>query len=403
MRLIDDELPAARYLVGADAVDVLRLPIEATGGVIESARPVQVQYRPGSDVVVRYSASVSWQGGPAKRETLVAASAVHREYPGAVHLTAGTPFGEVAVGVWKWPFDPMVVGLGDVVSVAKAASFLGLDDVGSVTVDIVAYRPTERSVIRVSRDGEAVAYIKAVVPSRTSAIVDRHVALAAAGVPVPRVMMSDDVRGLVALEAVHGATLRELIKADAPGWPAPAEFDRLADSLTRSEVGGRGPNSPVRDGVLHARMLSVVAPSLATPLAALVDRFEALDDVVVDGTVHGDLHEGQLIVDAGRIVGLLDIDDVGPGSSIDDAAAMLAHVHYRAVTGDAPDRLERYAAELREAGSDRHDVDQLDVRTAAVMVGLATGPFRIQAPGWLASVGALIARATEISMRELSE
>ena len=49
-----------------------------------------------------------------------------------------------------------------------------------------------------------------------------------------------------------------------------------------------------------------------------------------------------------------------------------------------------------------HDIVDLDVHTAAALVGLATGPFRIQSDGWRTNVTDLLRLAADLSMRELS-
>lgn len=398
MRIDDAALPAVRFLVGDGAVEILRLPVEASGGTIESVRPVQVQYRPGSDVVVRYSARVSWQGAPARRETLVAASAVHGTYPGVVPISAETPFGHVEIGVWRWPFDPVLGGLGDAVTAPSVAELLGVpvDDVG---VEVVAFRPTERAVVRVTAAGEPLAYVKVVAPVRVAAIAGRHRALRTAGVPAPELIAVDEARGLLAMRPLLGPTLRDLVKhpdgeAGAVRWPPARDFVSLCGSLAGVELTGAGPASRIVDGVLHARMLSTVLPEASPVLDALGSVFEDVGAPPVDGVVHGDLHEGQVIVVDRRIVGLLDVDDAGPGATVDDVANLIARLHYRIVTATGPvAALDAYADALRVAALDRHDRDRLDVHTSAALVGLATGPFRIQSEGWRTAVRDLLDRA----------
>jgi len=402
VRLLDPALPAVQYLVGAGAHDVLRLPIEATGGRIESVRPVQVQYRPGSDVVVRYSAQVSWHGGSSTRETLVAASTVHGAHPGALLVTADTASGPIEVGVWRWPYDPVLSGLGDVVTPSSVADVLGVatDRLG---VEVVAFRPTERAVVRVSRDGDPIAYVKVVPPARAPEVTRRHETLIAAGVPAAPVLVGDHERGLIGLDVLRGPTLRDLVKSDADDWPDPVEFIGLGDAISTAPVAGPGPASRLTDGALHARMLATVVPEAAPLLDDLARRFDAAGLPPADGTVHGDLHEGQVIVDHGRIVGVLDVDDVGPGASVDDFANLIARIRFRAATAAATnDRLDRYAVSLRDVARERHDTDRLDLHTAAALVGLATGPFRIQAEDWRATVVHLLDLAADLSMRELS-
>ncbi len=147
-------------------------------------------------------------------------------------------------------------------------------------------------------------------------------------------------------------------------------------------------------------MLGTVVPKLRGRLDELIERF---DDAVVpeaDTTIHGDLHEAQLIVRDATIVGVLDIDDAGPGAAIDDRANLIARLLFRS-TLDREGRpaLARYADRIRTASLARFDGSQLDLHTSAALIGLATGPFRVQGPDWRAEVTALVERA---SMRELS-
>lgn len=412
VRIDDSELPAARHLVGPDAVDVLRVPVEAAGGELLSARPEQVQYRPGSDVVVRYSAQVSWNGQPASRDTLSASSTIHGSHAGTVGVTATTPDGPLDVGVWRWPFDPVLVALSHVVSASSVADVLrsvhGPLDPHRVRLEVVAYRPTDRAVLRVdveSADGGrgTLAYLKIVAPGAAPAIAERHRQLLAAGVPVPRVDGLDAAQGLIVLAPLEGPTLRELIKNDADGWPECSEFDRLADGFASAPLHDRANVSRLTDGALHARMLATVMPATAARLGELAERFETTPAPPADTIIHGDLHEAQIIMDHGSIVGVLDIDDAGPGLAVDDRANVLARLAYRATTDTARSATIRtYADRLRLHSLARFDPSTLDLHTAAALTGLATGPFRLQSPRWRDTVVELLDVIDEISMRELS-
>lgn len=388
------------HLVGDRSIDVLRPPVEAAGGTIESVKTVQVQYRPGSDVVVRYSAQISWGGEPARRDTLVASSAIGGPLPGAVIVTADTPSGPLDVGVWRWPFDPVLSGLGTAVTPEGVASLFDLDP-HDVRLDVVSYRPTERAVVRVATaSGAVLSFLKVIAPAATGALADRHDALVAAGVPAPRVLLSDATLGVLALEPLVGPTLRELIKAGRGRWVDAGEFDDLADRFAQARLDTPPLASRLADGVLHAHMLRSVAPSLRGRLDELATRFEAGVVPAADTTIHGDLHEAQLVVDDGRVVGVLDIDDAGPGAAIDDRANLIARLLFRS-TLDRGGRAElgQYADTLRTDSLQRFDAAQLDLHTSAALVGLATGPFRMQGPEWRAEVAALVERA---HMRELS-
>ncbi len=224
-----------------------------------------------------------------------------------------------------------------------------------------------------------------------------------AGVPVPRIDAIDETLGLIVLAPLVGPTLRELIKADASGWPDWSEFDRLADGFASAPLVGAANVSRLTDGALHARMLATVMPETSVRLDELAERFERTPAPPADTVIHGDLHEAQIIVEQNSIVGVLDIDDAGPGLAVDDRANVLARLAFRATTDPTRSGVIRtHADQLRHHSSERFDPATLDLHTAAALVGLATGPFRLQSAGWRDSVVALLDVVDELSMRELS-
>ena len=184
--------------------------------------------------------------------------------------------------------------------------------------------------------------------------------------------------GVLVLEPLVGPTLRELIKSGDDGWVEPGEFDRLADRFARARLDGPPLPSRLTDGALHARMLATVVPHLRDRLDELIQRF---DDAVVpaaDTTVHGDLHEAQLVVRDATIVGVLDIDDAGPGAAIDDRANLIARLLFRS-TLDRAGRpaLADYADRIRSVSLDRFD----EPATRPPHVGRAGRPGDRTVPG----------------------
>ncbi len=381
--------------------------MEAVGGRLDDCRPVDVQFRPGSDVIVRYTAHVSWQGGPSKRETLVASSTFRGAPHGTVVVTADTPSGPVDVGVWRWPFDPVLRGIEHVTSAASVGRLLDIDpdDANPLAVEVVAYRPTQRTVIKVSSvHGDVVhAYIKVVAPDAVRSIAQRHASLRSANVPAPLVTATDEALGLLVLEPLVGPTLRNLVKGAPGAWPSPDEFDRISDGFAATTLDAPPVASKLSDAVLHARMLALVTPERRAVLEALAERFENAPVPPNDATIHGDLHDAQLVVVDGEIRGVLDVDDAGPGAAIDDRANLIAQLLFRADAG-APNAVAivDYAESLRAASVPRFDPDQLDLHIAACLVGLATGPFQLQSAGWSDTVASLVDRAEQLAMRELS-
>jgi aminoglycoside phosphotransferase len=399
----DDQLPAAAHLAGPDADAVLRTALDAVGGRLDAARPVHIQYRPGSDVVVRFDSTVSWNGAAASPETLLASTSRRGAPEGTLPVVATVDGRELEVGVWRWPFDPMMPGLIHMVRPDRAAERLGGLVDGPLELHVVAYRPTERAVIRVRDAAGVVIYLKILPPAQIGPLVDRHERLIAAGLPVPRVLAVDEVEGWMAMAELSGTTLRERIKAGIEPWPEPSDYQDLLHRVRSVSLDGAPRSTRTADALGHATMLAVVAPELSDRIERLVSALQpaAQRASTRRATVHGDLHEAQLIVDDGRIVGLLDIDDAGVGDPLDDYATPLGHLLFRTITADCDDlrsRVGNYAARLAsgfrdDMGALRVDDRELGIVTAGVLVGLATGPYRIQHPHWRRDVERLLACA----------
>lgn len=412
--LLDDHvLPAAAYLTGAAADDVLAAAIGFSGGSLDWSRPQHVQYRPGSDLIVRYQAGVI-RDGRTLTETLVAATTASGPPPGTVPVTAELPDGsKLTVGVWRWPFDPILAGLETAVTPHLASHALGDLIAGRLELDVVAYRPCERAVVRATGADGAELYLKVVAPHLTAGLAERHALLRAAGVPVPEVVAADQADGWLALASLGDDTLRARIKSGTRPWPSAGEYLRLAERLADVELPNSAPVRPrVADAPGHAAMLAAVVPGQRQRLEGLVRCFrdaEAGAAARPQRTIHGDLHEAQLVLRGDRIDGVLDVDDAGPGDPVDDLANLLAHLVYRATTSH-DQAIADYATNLRRAFAGAVDEPTLELTTAAALVGLATGPYRIQQTGWERTVVGQIELAEQIvhglwplaHMRELS-
>ena len=99
----------------------------------------------------------------------------------------------------------------------------------------------------------------------------------------------------------------------------------------------------------------------------------------------------------GAITGLLDVDDVAAGDPVDDLATLIGHLRFRArgVDPSAPGagRLLDHVTALHCHAASRVGPGAIDVAVAAVLIGLATGPFRVQRPGWQRDVTGVVADA----------
>ena len=379
----DHGLPAAATLLGPDADQLVATALAAGGGRLLTLRRDQVLHRPGRALTVRYRAEVAWAGDRRTRETVVAMAALDGPPTGTLVLEAG----DEQVGLFRYPHDPRLPGLVAATSASAVAERIGAP-VATDGLSVVAYRPARRAVVRVDLADGGQRYLKVVPPDEAPALVARLERLVGV-VPAPRVLSCHLDDGLIALEALPGHTLRDLVRGDGPvrpahhraGPPAPRHLLQVLDALDGVDVGDLDAHWSVPEMARGlGAMLATVLPTEAERLAALVDDLGR--EVPQPGAVvHGDLHPAQFLVTGGTVSGLLDVDDLGPGARVDDLATFLGHVVAFGVEG-GHEPARRYAAQLLPAFEAATDPEELRRRTAAVVLGLATGPYRVQQPEW---------------------
>ena len=388
--------PSLQVLLGEPARDLCAAVLAPRAGRLRGLTATSVSLRADGAATVRYDAVLDSAEGRTTRHHLAAAtgSAVP---PGATVLDVPTDE-PLLVGAWRWPLDPALPGLAWATSAAATArrlAALGVD-VGSprLRLRLRGYRPGRRAVVEVASPAGR-WFLKVVRPAQVAGLAARYDALAAA-VPVPPVRAATD-DGVVVLPAVPGTPMRRALTGDATRLPPPAALEALLDRLP--VVDGprrrRRPGDPLPAARAHAAVLGMLCPGL-------VPRLERLVGAVADGAgehpavpVHGDFYEAQLLVDAGAVVGLLDVDTAGPGARIDDWATLVAHLALLEQLAADPSPIAGYRARVQELLGGRWPDGELATRVAAVLVGLATGPFRVQQPGWAAATEARVALAEE--------
>lgn len=376
-RLDDETLPALPDLLGQPGA-LLGAALAPAGGRVRSVQLRQTAWRPGLSLTVRYDTRVAWADGTVTDEVLVASTG--RPHPGALVLRAG----DVEVGVWRLPYDPWLPGLAAITADHRLGPLL--DDLGVPPGDaqhrIVTYRPSRRAVVLVRRGGTTL-FVKVTRPDRARPLHDRHVALAGA-VPVPRSLGTDPDLGLVVLEGLGGTLLRQRVPLPDATLPPAGAVTALLDRLPPPPADQPATGWRTAEWV---DLLGRLRPAQDERLQALAGELAAVDAGRDEPRVpvHGDLHDAQILVRRDRITGLLDVDTHGTGHRLDDLANLIGHLATLAVTTPRRATVERYAARLL-AGFDRA-VDPVVLRYAVadVVLGLATGPFRVLEPNWPAN------------------
>jgi Ser/Thr protein kinase RdoA (MazF antagonist) len=289
--------------------------------------------------------------------------------------------------VFRYPHDPALPGLADATVPSRASALLGEQ---VVSLDVVAYRPGRRAVVHATTASKDV-YLKVLRPRGASALRHRLAVLGAA-VPVPAVLVDAANRGVVGFEARHGRTLRAALaggNVDAGEVPDAdaivSLLDRFGAAGAAAQREGRLPagaarRSLIRDVRGHGELLACAVPSSRRRVERLVAQLGD-DTPQAPVFVHGDFHGAQLLVDRGRITSILDVDDAGTGARVDDLATFVAHL---VIAERAPASHHTYLARALDAFGTLVDPAELRRRVAAVLIGLAAGPFRNQRPRWRA-------------------
>ena len=371
--MIDDpQVPVRDLLLGPDAVEVLSLAVAQNGGVCTAAKPRQVRYIPGSSITVQYDAKVRWGDEAEASETLVVRSGRHLPAE-AVRLDIdGTD-----TSVWRYSNDPYLPGLAAAADKDAVLNILGQLGVnaGEVKLRRRAYRAGRRAVIE-AVSPQTRLFIKVVRPSRVQRLQEIHQSVAGE-LPVPHSFGWDADLGIVVIEALPGETLRKAIASSEYELPGGSELVGLLDRMSSIEGLDRrvaGPVERLRD---HIRLLSAVLPHTTERLYRLVEEIAVPPEPEV--AVHGDFHASQVITDHGKLVGLIDLDTMGRGERSNDLATMIGQISTLALRDET---YRKYGVTLINYFDQMVDPVGLRYRTAAVVVGFATGPFRVQMPDW---------------------
>jgi hypothetical protein len=390
----DRDLPgAADLLAGAGVAAVARF-LDERGLEPHRVEPAQAHYRPGRWLAVCFRTGVVERSSGRPLCPTV-----------TVECRAGEPD-----LMWTFPDDPALPGLAMAADGALVRRRLRPRP-EHVVVEPLRYRPRRRAVFRYRLDGNRVLFGKVVTPRRGS----RQLALADVlrptglrlALPVGRVGP-----GALVLPALPGTPLRDLLLAGGP-LPPPERIVALSEELHRRSlpalaaagftlVGERATSRRRVDpttALSAARLVARLLPDegcAAGRVAEAVMAWEEESAPSESRIVHGDLYENQVVVDGDRL-SLLDLDDLGPGDALLDAANFSAHLLVLGASGPpAAAAVLRYREELRAAFLRHLDADPVALawREAYCLLRLVAGPFRVLHPDWPRRTADRLALAT---------
>lgn len=252
----------------------------------------------------------------------------------------------------------------------------------------VRYKPERRWVAVADVDNVPAALVKVHRPAVADRAVATHRQLAAAGLPLPRLLGHHERRGVVAVDWVPGAppNARHLPAVGAAlarlhAVPAPQGFAAVTQA------------SLVRGAVDAIAALAPEHAAAARHVAALVEQ-RLVRDPGPRAVVHGDLSMDQVIVGADGVT-LLDWDRAGVGDPAADLGSWAAASILASATYDEADPAVLLGPLLDgyEATTTTPIRARLAPWTAAALLQRATEPFRLRAPHWDDDLVALVRAA----------
>ncbi|MFZ0530673.1 MAG: phosphotransferase [Propionicimonas sp.] len=395
-------------LTSNDVGALLVAAVQHAGGTLVTWALDHVDANPAHSTTATYSALVDWPYG--RREELLGVSARASgptESDSAAEIFAD---GIREVAVWIYPQDPELPGLARAAYAESMAEVCNAHHVfahpvtpADLHLQMIGYRPRRRAVVKVSTGEPAqVVYVKVLRARLFDDVLSRHNLLATAGLPVAEVAATTSDHLLI-LRELSGRPLARAVFDATP--PCTAEdlitlLDAMPSSVSRLD---RRP--PWSDAVGHyARMVTAALPALEPRLDRLVDTIVSGLAPIPAGNepTHGDFHEGQVHVRDGRICGLLDTDTIGPGRRADDLACLVAHLStIQRMSAAQEGRVHELIRRWVPVFDTRVDPTELRLRAAAVIISLATGPFRGQEPEWEWETARMIGSA-EALVRQVS-
>ena len=388
----------AQFLTSADVQPLLESAVDYGGGLLLDWELEHVDQTPDQSTTATYRAEVRWPHGVRTELFGVSARAGEMtETDSNAHIFFD---GQRRVAVWLYPKDPDLPGLQRAAFAEGMVEVLNDEQVfptplspDEVSLTMIGYRPRRRAVVQVDARGRRF-FVKVLRGHLAPDVIRKHRMLEASGFPGPRVLLSTPDHLLVT-EELAGTPLAKALFED--GEPCSAD-DIIAtlDSLPREVVTLERRAPWAASVAYYGRMVALSSPELETEVNWLVSTIErGLANIPPgDEPTHGDFHEGQVHVAGGRIVGVLDIDTVGPGRRADDLACLIGHLAtIQRMNPEQEAKVRDILARWVPVFDRRVDPVELRLRAAAVILSLATGPYRSQEPDWREQTHAMVRSA----------
>ena len=367
-----------RLLTSPEAADLLQAALTGDPEVVLpgfTAELDDLHYRPGSEVTAIYTVSFRTPDGELSTEHLLATTA---DVSGRV---ATLRRDGLTLRVWRHPADPRLPGLAPACDPATVLGWLSaaeprLREAGSLHLELLAYRPLRRAVLRATVDGERF-YLKVLRPGYDDRLATRQNLLAGAGLTVP--LLARPVPGVLISPSIAGRSLAHRLVEWQRGHaelPAPQELTALLDRLPAATLALPKRASWSQNIDFHAATARQQLPAEARRIDAIA---AAVADILGQGRhgpivpTHGDFYEANIFVD-GTTLRFIDIDSVGPGLREDDLACCLAHLAVLpSLDRNAYPRIPEVLDAWQHAFEHRVDAADLRARTAGVLLSLISG------------------------------
>lgn len=346
-----------------------------------------------------------------------ASEAAWRQEQALRPATRSTHLPELDLVVWRFPEDPRLTALPDLVSPQRAAGtlppvvrdVLALPEGAEPRVTVVRYQPEASVTLRLEAglETEPSVFAKHLADGTVVDIAARHQALwsttdPARGLLIAEPLAVDPVRRVLWTRGVAGRPLTEAVRPDRLS-EATAPLGPLLAALHASSVATTssiGVHDLLVEAHKKADKLARAHPPIAPLVTGLVAAATTRRRAVVRErgcTLHGDFHLDQLVSSAAGPV-LVDLDSLLVGPPEVDLAEFLVDLALRDLPGAVTHEVARaLLSSYTTATGAGVDAALLSVCADAEFVNRCYRHLRRHSPGWESDLEAKLARHAAVT------